>query len=112
MQRDGDAAARRSARYSLRRRGQYFSASRSRDRADGRMHGEKVCPLLAALRASDGRGTEDGEVAREFLHAARCAGEGIQRTRGEVCVDAGALSGAVEFYLGRNGGSEGGVGAD
>ncbi len=55
---------------------------------------------------------EDGEVGGEFLHAAGCDREGLQRTRGAVCADAGALSRAAQFYLGGNGGGAGGVGED
>src|SRR2546421_11769279 len=112
VQRDGYATARRTARYSLRGRGQYLPASRSGDRADRRLHGEAVRSLLDALRASDGGGAENGEISRKFLYAAGCDREGIQRAGGAVCADAGALSRAVEFHLGRNGGGEAGVGED
>ena len=96
-------ASRRPDRYSLRRRGQYFPASRSRDRANRRLHRQKIRALLDALRAPDGRWTEDVEVARQLLHAARPAGERLHRPRTSLRVDARALSSATQFHLGRNG---------
>ena len=105
VQRDGDGDSRRATRSSLRRRGQHFSASRSGDRADRRLYRETVRALLAALRAPARGRAEDVEVVRQFLHPARCAREGLQRTRGSLRAAAGALSGAAEFYLGRDGGS-------
>ena len=52
-----------------------------------------------------GGGAEDVEVAGQFLHAARFAGEGIGGAGDSVCVGERALSGAVEFY---GGGCDGG----
>ena len=60
-------------RHSLRRGGQHLSASRSGDRAIGRLQRKTVRALLAALRASAGRWAENVEIVRQFLHLARCA---------------------------------------
>ncbi len=92
-------------RHSLRRRGQHFPASRSGDRAKRRRDREKIRELLAALRALAGRRPENGEVARQFLHRARRARERLHRTRASLRADAGPLSDAIEFHLGRNEGS-------
>ena len=77
VQRDGHGIARRADRYSLRRGGQYFPASRGGDRADRRLHRpDSFRALLAALRASARRRAENVEVVREFLHAARSPRKG------------------------------------
>ena len=103
VQRDGDGAARRADRYSLRRRGQIFPHHEAEIAQTRRLHREKVRALLAALRAPPGRRPENVEVVRQFLHSARCADERIQRPRSSLRADARALSRAAQFHLGRNG---------
>ena len=85
-------------RYPLRRRGQHLPASRSGDRAERMLHRKEVRPLLAALRAPHGRRAEDVEVARQLLHAARSAREGLHRTRDALRAHAGELSRAAELH--------------
>src|SRR2546430_16497575 len=105
VQRDGDRVAWGSDRHPLRRRGQYFSASRSRDRAERRRDRQKIRELLAALRAFAGRRPKDGEVVRQFLYCARRSGERLHWPRAALRADAGELSDSTQFHLGRNEGS-------
>src|SRR5438105_14232646 len=102
VQRDSDRGARRPDRHPLRRGGQYFPASRSRDRAKRRRDWQKVRELLVALRALAGRWPEDGEVPRKFLHGARRFGERLHWPRAALRADASELSDAAQFHLGWN----------
>ena len=74
--------------------------------------GKTVRSLLAALRAPPGRRPENVEIVRQLLHPARRAREGIQRPRGSLRADPGALSRAAQFHLGRNGRSAPGARSD
>src|SRR6266571_898151 len=100
MQRDGDRVTWRTDRYSLRWRGQYFPASRSRDRTERRRHRKKIRALLAPLRAFAGRWPENVEIARQFLHAPGRSGKGIYRPGDSLRADACALSRAAQLHLG------------
>jgi cysteinyl-tRNA synthetase len=54
--------------------------------------GQTVCQILDARRPFDGRGEENGQIAGEFLHAARSAGQGVFRPRNPVLAASGSLS--------------------
>ena len=82
-----DEGAGRAFRHSRRRARSEISAPRKRDRADLRRHRRQVRRDLDAQRLPQHRQREDVEVAGQFLHHARSAGED-QASRGAALLPA------------------------
>ena len=64
--------------------------------------GKEVRADVDALRAPDGGRPEDEQVAGQFLHVARRAGEGLHGTRNPLRAAARELRVAAEFYFRRD----------